>query len=128
MFDHVKFGVTDYAASKAFFLQALAPLGVMAGAEGPPSYGIEICSADGRSSLCLYQAQHPPAPLHIAFVAERREQVEAFHRAALAAGGTDHGAPGLRPHYHPHYYAAFVIGPDGHNIEVVCHRPVPEAG
>ncbi|MET0208949.1 MAG: VOC family protein, partial [Burkholderiaceae bacterium] len=63
-----------------------------------------------------------PAPLHLAFVAENRPQVDAFHRAALAAGGQDNGAPGLRPHYHAHYYAAFVIGPDGHNVEVVCHK------
>lgn len=125
MFDHVKFGVTNYAASKAFFLQALQPIGVVAGAEGAPDYGIEICSADGKSSLCLFQAQQKPAPLHIAFLAERREQVDAFHKAALAVGGTDHGAPGLRPQYHAHYYAAFVLGPDGHNIEVVCHQPAP---
>eukprot|EP01036_Dinobryon_divergens_P040323 gene40323-53295_t len=100
MFDHVKFGCSDYAASKAFFLQALQPIGVTAGAEGAPDYGIEICSADGKSSLCLCQANEKPAPLHIAFLAERREQVDAFHQAALAAGGADHGAPGLRPQYH----------------------------
>lgn len=122
MFDHVKFGVSDYAASKAFFLKALAPLGVKAGAEGEPSYGIELC---GRrdASLCLFQARDTPAPLHIAFVADSRREVDAFHRAALEAGGADHGAPGLRPQYHANYYAAFVIGPDGHNIEAVCHQP-----
>ncbi|WKB50636.1 VOC family protein [Eleftheria terrae] len=122
MFDHVKFGASDYAASKAFFLQALEPLGVALVAEGPPTYGVEL-SADGKSSLCIYETQEKPAHLHLAFVAENREQVAAFHRAALAAGGKDHGAPGLRPHYHANYYAAFVIGPDGHNIEVVCHAP-----
>lgn len=74
-------------------------------------------------SLCLYQADEKPAHLHLAFVAENRRQVEAFHRPALEAGGKDNGAPGLRPHYHANYYAAFVIGPDGHNIEVVCHAP-----
>jgi len=120
MFDHVKIGVSDYAASKAFFLKALAPLGVAACSEGEPSYGIELCGR-GDASLCLYQATQRPAPLHIAFVADTREQVEAFHRAALAAGGKDNGAPGLRPHYHADYYAAFVIDPDGHNIEAVCH-------
>lgn len=123
MFDHVKFGVSDYAASKAFFLQALAPLGITAGAEGPPSYGIELCSATSASSLCLFESRDRPAPLHLAFTAADRGQVDAFHRAALAAGGRDHGAPGLRPQYHPHYYAAFVIGPDGHNLEAVCHAP-----
>lgn len=71
--------------------------------------------------MCLYQAAEKPAPLHLAFVAESREEVDAFYRAALAAGGKDNGAPGLRPRYHANYYAAFVIGPDGHNIEAVCH-------
>ena len=123
MFDHVKFGVSDYAASKAFFLQALAPLGITVVAEGEPSYGIELCHPGGDVSLCLCQADVPPAPLHLAFRAQNRAQVDAFHRAALAAGGRDHGAPGLRPHYHANYYAAFVIGPDGHNVEAVCHAP-----
>jgi catechol 2,3-dioxygenase-like lactoylglutathione lyase family enzyme len=86
MFDHLGLGVSDYAASKAFFLKALAPL-------------------------------------RLAFTADSREQVAAFHRAALEAGGQDNGGPGLRPHDHPNYYGAFVIGPDGHNVEAVCHRP-----
>jgi len=122
MFDHVKFGVTDYAASKAFFLDALAPLGIAVVAEGAPTYGIEL-SQGGTVSLCLFQTDETPARLHLAFTAENRRQVEAFHRAALEAGGKDNGAPGLRPHYHANYYAAFVIGPDGHNIEAVCHEP-----
>ena len=123
MFDHVKFGVSDYAVSKAFFLKALEPLGVAVVAEGPPTYGVELCPKEGKVSLCLYQTEEKPAHLHLAFVAVNRQQVEAFYRAALEAGGKDNGAPGLRPHYHAHYYAAFVIGPDGHNIEVVCHEP-----
>jgi catechol 2,3-dioxygenase-like lactoylglutathione lyase family enzyme len=122
MFDHVKFGVSDYAASKAFFLEALAPLGLAAGSEGPPSYGIEIVG-QGDTSLCLFETSEAPAHLHLAFSAGSRQQVDAFHRAALAAGGRDNGAPGLRPNYHANYYAAFVIGPDGHNIEAVCHAP-----
>ena len=122
MFDHVKFGVSDYAASKAFFLQALAPLGVTLGAEGSPTYGVELV-CEGPASLCLYQTEERPAHLHLAFIAATRAQVDAFHRAALAAGGKDNGAPGLRPHYNANYYAAFVIGPDGHNIEAVCHEP-----
>lgn len=120
MFDHVVFGVSDYAASKAFFLKALAPLGVAVALEGP--LGVEL-STDGKSSLCLFQTGEKPAYLHLAFTAATRGQVDAFHRAALAAGGTDNGGPGLRPQYHATYYAAFVIGPDGHNIEVVCHEP-----
>ena len=120
MFDHVVFGASDYAASKAFFLKALEPIGIAVVLEGP--LGLEL-SADGKTSLCIRRAEEKPAHLHLAFTAANRAQVDAFHRAALAAGGTDHGAPGLRPHYHANYYAAFVIGPDGHNIEVVCHQP-----
>ena len=123
MFDHVKFGVSDYAASKAFFLKALEPLGLTVVSEGPPAYGVELCQPEGQESLCLFQTDEKPAHLHLAFVAENREQVQAFYRAALEAGGKDNGAPGLRPQYSGKYYAAFVIGPDGHNIEVVCHEP-----
>ncbi|HJP97036.1 MAG TPA: VOC family protein [Rhodanobacteraceae bacterium] len=120
MFDHVVFGVSDYATSKAFFLEALAPIGLAIVSEG--SLGIEL-SADGKSSLCIFQSEEKPAHLHLAFVAQSRRQVEDFHRAALEAGARDNGAPGLRPNYSGKYYAAFVIGPDGHNIEVVCHEP-----
>ena len=120
MFDHVVFGVSDYEASKAFFLKALEPIGIAVVLEGP--LGIEL-SADGMSSLCLCPTKEKPAHLHLAFTAKNRRQVDAFHRAALSAGGVDNGAPGLRPNYHANYYAAFVIGPDGHNIEVVCHAP-----
>ena len=121
MFDHVKIGVSDYAACKEFFLKALAPLGVAVGAEGDPAYGVELCS-HANASLCLFQTNEKPAHLHLAFVADSREQVDAFYAAALAAGGKDNGAPGLRPQYQGNYYAAFVIGPDGHNVEVVCHE------
>jgi len=123
MFDHVKFGASDYTASKLFYLQALAPLGVVAGSEGEPTYGIELYHPDGEVSLCLFETKEKPAHLHLAFVAQSRQQVDAFYRAALEAGGKDNGPPGLRPKYHANYYAAFVIGPDGHNIEAVCHKP-----
>lgn len=119
MFDHVGFGVSDLPMSKAFFLEALAPLKVALVMEGP--YGVGIGQND-KPSLWLYESQALPAPLHIAFAAASRAEVDAFHKAALAAGGKDNGAPGLRPHYHPNYYGAFVIGPDGHNIEAVCHK------
>jgi catechol 2,3-dioxygenase-like lactoylglutathione lyase family enzyme len=122
MFDHVKFGVSDFAASKDFYLKALEPLGLAVVAEGPPTYGVEMIRPGGKVSLVIYQTGEKPAHLHLAFVAENRQQVDAFHRAALAAGARDNGPPGLRPHYHANYYAAFVIGPDGHNIEVVCHE------
>ena len=120
MFDHIGFGVTDYAASKAFFLKALQPLGVTIVMEGP--YGLGL-GRNNKPSLWLQQTADKPAPLHLAFTAANLAQVDAFYRAALEAGGTDNGAPGLRPHYHPHYYGAFVIGPDGHNVEAVCHTP-----
>jgi catechol 2,3-dioxygenase-like lactoylglutathione lyase family enzyme len=120
MFDHVKFGVSDYAASKAFYFAALEPLGVAVVSEGVPAYGVELCGK-GATSLCLFQTEEKPAHLHLAFTAESRAQVDAFYRAAMEAGGTDNGAPGLRPNYSANYYAAFVIGPDGHNIEAVCH-------
>lgn len=121
MFDHVVFSVSDYEAARAFFLQALEPLGVAPVSEGP--LGIELCRADSPSSLCIRRTEEKTAHLHLAFTADSREMVDRFYRAALAAGGQDNGAPGLRPQYHPNYYAAFVIGPDGHNIEAVCHEP-----
>jgi catechol 2,3-dioxygenase-like lactoylglutathione lyase family enzyme len=121
MFDHVVFGVSDYAASKAFFLKALEPLGVAVVSEGP--LGVELCCPDSKSSLCIRRIEEKATHLHLAFTAENRREVEDFYRAALEAGGTDNGAPGLRPQYHANYFAAFVIGPDGHNIEVVCHEP-----
>ena len=93
MFDDVKFGVSDFAASKAFFLEALEPLGVAVVAEEPPTYGVELCPK-GEASLFIYQTEEKPAHLHLAFTAENRQQVEAFYRAALEAGGKDHGAPG----------------------------------
>jgi catechol 2,3-dioxygenase-like lactoylglutathione lyase family enzyme len=123
MFDHVKFGVSDFAASKVFFAKALGPLGVTIVAEGVPTYGVELCSPNSNASLCLFQTDEKPAHLHLAFVAENRQQVDAFYRAALEAGGKDNGAPGLRLNYNANYYAAFVISPDGHNIEAVCQKP-----
>jgi catechol 2,3-dioxygenase-like lactoylglutathione lyase family enzyme len=119
MFDHVVFGTSNYAASKAFFLKALEPIGIAVVSEG--ELGIEL-SSDGKSSLCIRRTEEKPAHLHLAFTAANRQQVDAFYHAALAAGAQDNGAPGLRPNYSGKYYAAFVIGPDGHNIEVVCHE------
>ncbi len=121
MFDHVVFGVSDYAASKAFFLKALEPLGVVVVSEGP--LGVELCGPNSNASLCIRRIEEAATHLHLAFVAENRGQVKSFYRAAIEAGAKDNGAPGLRPQYHSHYYAAFVIGPDEHNIEVVCHEP-----
>jgi predicted lactoylglutathione lyase len=75
-----------------------------------------------KPAFWLGATDDKPVPLHIAFAAEDRRQVDAFYHSALAAGGKDNGSPGIRRHYHPNYYAAFVIGPDGHNVEAVCHR------
>ena len=121
MFDHVVFAVCNYEEAKAFFLKALAPLGVEVASEGP--LGVELCQPDGQSSLCIRRVEEKTTHLHLAFTAESRQQVQEFHRAALDAGGNDNGAPGLRPQYTGSYYAAFVIGPDGHNIEAVYHEP-----
>jgi catechol 2,3-dioxygenase-like lactoylglutathione lyase family enzyme len=121
MFDHVKIGVSDFAASKAFYLNALAPLGIKNLAEGEPSYGIELGGDDGVSFI-LFETKEKPAHLHIAFLAKSRAQVQAFYSAALEAGGKDNGEPGIRPNYSGKYYAAFVIDPEGHNIEAVFHE------
>lgn len=126
MIDHLGLPVSDYARSKAFYLQALAPLGAGLALEVSAEQTGDRAHAgfgrDGKPSLWISPAPGG-AKVHAAIVADDRAAVDAFHRAALAAGGTDNGAPGLRPHYHPDYYAAFVLDPDGHNIEAVCHRP-----
>ncbi|GAB2817506.1 VOC family protein [Comamonas piscis] len=122
MFDHIGFGVSSLNKSLSFFLPSLQPLGVGLAMEGPGSVGL---GRNGKPSLWLTESSEQPVPLHIAITAQSREQVDAFYAAAMAAGGRDNGAPGLRPHYHAHYYAAFVLDPDGHNIEAVCHQPAP---
>lgn len=119
IFDHIGIGASNLEASRAFFLQSLAPLGVGIVMQGPGFIGL---GRGQKPSLWLAEAADQPAPLHLAFAAEDRRQVDEFYRAALAAGGKDNGPPGLRSHYHANYYAAFVIGPDGHNVEAVCHK------
>ena len=119
MFDHVVFGVSNHSASKEFYLKALKVLGAEIVAEN--NLGVEI-SSDGKTSLCLGKTEEKPAHLHLAFRAKTREQVRVFYRDALKAGGKDNGRPGLRPEYSATYYAAFVIDPDGHNVEMVCHE------
>ena len=126
MLDHAGFPVSNYARSKAFYLQALAPLGyalvmeVQQDENDAPAAGF---GADGKPDLWIGGEGGLQRPIHIAIAAHNRAAVDAFYRAAIAAGGKDNGAPGLRPHYHPNYYAAFVLDPDGHNIEAVCHAP-----
>ena len=129
--DHMGFGVSDYERAKAFYARALAPLGLSLLMEvGPEQNETGWAAGFGRDGAPAFWigAEGRTAPrLHVAFTAPSRDAVRAFHAAALAAGGTDHGGPGLRPHYHPVYYAAFVLDPDGHNIEAVCHSPEAEA-
>jgi catechol 2,3-dioxygenase-like lactoylglutathione lyase family enzyme len=120
MLDHIAIGVTNLLEAKQFLLKALQPLEVSVAMEGP--YGVGM-GQNMKPSLWLSESKEPPAHLHIAFTAASRQQVDEFYRAAMAAGGKDNGAPGLRPHYHANYYGAFVIGPDGHNFEAVCHGP-----
>jgi catechol 2,3-dioxygenase-like lactoylglutathione lyase family enzyme len=120
IFDHVGIPASDLKRSKDFFCKALAPLGIGIVMEVSDAVGL---GKDKKPSLWLGEHKDRPLPLHIAFVAESRAQVRSFYQAALAAGASDNGPPGVREHYHPSYYAAFVIGPDGHNIEAVCHRP-----
>jgi catechol 2,3-dioxygenase-like lactoylglutathione lyase family enzyme len=117
---HVGLRVSDYEKSKAFFCKALAPLGIELVVEIQGWAGL---GRAGKPEFWFGMHSEPQRAVHIAFVAENRERVRAFYRAALAAGGSDNGAPGIREHYHPNYYGAFVIGPDGHNVEAVCHRP-----
>ncbi len=117
--DHVGFYVSDFDASKAFYLQALQPLGIGVIAEGE---GWAMIGKDGKGQFWFGSFGSSPGPIHLAFAAENRDQVRQFYDAAIAAGGQDNGAPGIREQYHPNYYGAFVIGPDGHNIEAVCHR------
>jgi catechol 2,3-dioxygenase-like lactoylglutathione lyase family enzyme len=121
MLDHVGFGVSDYQRSKAFYERALAPLGVALLAE--PQGRAAGLGADGKAFFWI--EDRPPAirGVHVAFAAEARAAVDAFHAAGLQAGGTDNGAPGVREIYHPDYYAAYILDPDGNNIEAVCHKP-----
>jgi catechol 2,3-dioxygenase-like lactoylglutathione lyase family enzyme len=125
MIDHIGFQVADFARSRAFYVAALAPLGfgpVMdVTREQTGSYEGTGFGPPGRPQLWIGNGETHGGSTHIALVAQSRAAVDAFYRAALAAGGRDNGAPGLRPHYHENYYGAFVFDPDGHNIEAVCH-------
>lgn len=118
--DHFTLPVRDFQRSRSFYLQALAPLGIGVATEFE---GVAGLGKNGKGELWLRAADQPQPPLHFAFLAENRRQVDEFHAAALAAGAQDNGAPGVRGIYHPHYYGAFVIDPDGNNIEAVCHAP-----
>jgi catechol 2,3-dioxygenase-like lactoylglutathione lyase family enzyme len=120
MIDHIGVGISEFAKSKAFYRAALAPLGYEVVMEWGQAAGFGV---PPKPEFWIGEGAPNPPPIHVAFRAETRQQVDAFYAAALAAGGRDNGAPGLRPHYHANYYGAFVLDPDGHNIEAVCHAP-----
>jgi catechol 2,3-dioxygenase-like lactoylglutathione lyase family enzyme len=125
--DHIGLAVSNLERSKAFYIDALKPLGIgvlmevtaeQTGADAHAGFG-----KDNKAFFWIGGGARPKGGTHVAFTAPTRAGVDAFYRAALAAGGRDNGAPGPRPHYHKHYYGAFVLDPDGNNIEAVCHRP-----
>ena len=127
MLDHTGIAVADLNRSKAFYTRALSPISIglvmevtaeQTGRDAHAGFG-----AGGKPFFWIGSGVRPSGPVHFAFTAQSRAQVDEFYRAALAAGGKDNGAPGLRPHYHASYYGAFVFDPDGNNIEVVCHKP-----
>jgi catechol 2,3-dioxygenase-like lactoylglutathione lyase family enzyme len=126
MIDHVGFPVSDYERSKTFYVKALAPLGhalLMEVDQVENNHRAAGFGRNGKPDFWIGDEGGLGGVLHVAIVADDRAMVDAFHRAAIAAGGVDNGPPGLRPHYHPDYYAAFVRDPDGHNVEAVCHLP-----
>jgi len=128
MIDHLGFPVSDYQRSKAFYEHALLPLGYSMVFEVTPAMtgGSDSHAGFGlprRPQFWISTGEPLRGRLHVCFAANTRGQVDAFHVAALAAGGHDNGAPGLRAQYHENYYGAFVLDPDGHNIEAVCHTP-----
>jgi catechol 2,3-dioxygenase-like lactoylglutathione lyase family enzyme len=127
MLDHIGIAVSDFESAQRFYAQALAPLSIslqmsvtreQTGASAHAGFG-----SQGKPYFWIGDGRAPATGVHVAFTAGTRAAVDAFHAAALAAGGRDNGAPGLRPHYHAHYYGAFVLDPDGNNIEAVCHAP-----
>jgi catechol 2,3-dioxygenase-like lactoylglutathione lyase family enzyme len=127
MIDHIGFAISNMERSKTFYVDALKPLGIgvlmevsaeQTGADAHAGFG-----KDDKAFFWIGTGHKPRGGTHVAFIAQTRAEVDSFYRAALAAGGQDNGAPGLRPYYHPSYYGAFVFDPDGNNIEAVCHRP-----
>ncbi|MEO1093034.1 MAG: VOC family protein [Pseudomonadota bacterium] len=130
MFDHLSLAVADFDRSRAFYDALLSALGHARVMELDEADYIAAGYGVGQEPGFWIGAAKPPSPVrpnegqHVAFRAADRPTVDAFHAAGLAAGGTDNGPPGLRPDYHPHYYAAFLIDPDGHHLEAVCHQPI----
>jgi catechol 2,3-dioxygenase-like lactoylglutathione lyase family enzyme len=127
MIDHTGIDMSDPARSRRFYEAALAPLGYKVLMEIPKEHtgGVVVfgMGVPPKPDFWLHEGSPQKPRVHIAFRAENREVVHAFYRAAMEAGGTDNGPPGVRPHYHQDYYGAFVLDPDGHNIEACCHKP-----
>ena len=129
MLDHIGLQVSGFERSREFYRKALAPLGgtlvmeVTAEQTGDGAHAGFGCNGVPTFWIGTSQNGHATSVVHVAFTAPDRSAVDAFYSAALASGAKSNGAPGLRPHYHPHYYGAFVLDPDGHNIEAVCHHP-----
>ena len=126
MMDHIGLAVADFERSKSFFIDALAPLDItllmevtaeQTGGDAHAGFG-----AERKAFFWIGNGKKPTSGVHVAFTAKSRSQVDAFHQAAMTAGGRDNGPPGLRPHYHPNYYGAFILDADGNNIEAVCHQ------
>jgi catechol 2,3-dioxygenase-like lactoylglutathione lyase family enzyme len=120
IFDHIVLIVSDCDRSKNFYLNALSPLGIELIRVDADCIGF---GRQNKPSLWICEEVNIQKPMHIAFIAENRKAVDEFHKAAIKVGAKDNGTPGIRPNYHPHYYGAFVIDPDGHNIEAVCRKP-----
>ena len=127
MIDHTGVVVSDFEKSKKFYQAVLAAIGYELLIELPASVtghaDVAGFGDGGKPDFWIGGGTPNQPPVHVAFGVRDRAQVDAFHQAGIKAGGRDHGQPGLRPHYHPDYYAAFLLDPDGHNIEVVCHQP-----
>jgi catechol 2,3-dioxygenase-like lactoylglutathione lyase family enzyme len=124
MIDHFGFPVSDYERSKAFYTKALAPLGYALIMETGQTENDSLAAGfgvDGKPNFWIGGEGGLNRPIHVAITTKDRAAVDSFFKAALAAGGMDNGSPGFRPHYHANYYAAFVLDPDGHNVEAVCH-------
>ena len=127
MIDHLGIPVKNHTAARAFYLAALAPLGIgvvmeVSKAQSGTASDLTGLGSQGKPFFWISEGT-VGSSMHLAFVAESRPQVDAFYAAALKAGAKDNGGPGPRPHYHEHYYSAFVIDPNGVNLEVVCHKP-----
>jgi catechol 2,3-dioxygenase-like lactoylglutathione lyase family enzyme len=126
MIDHIGITVSDYAKSKAFYSSALAPIGYAMLMEIPAAVtghtDVAGFGEAGKPDFWISGGTANKPPIHVALRVDSRAKVDGFYEAAIKAGGRDNGGPGVRPHYHPNYYGAFVLDPDGHNVEAVCHE------